>query len=206
MFIGDYVDRGPSTRELLDDLLRLRRRLPGAAFDIWMRNGGDATLESYGIRGEALHRLLSMGFERERIHEIFSHIPRGHLQFLSALNLFLETEDHFFCHAGVDPSLSIQQGKQKPRCGHRTVRRRSPDRMRRAQRQGVSNVTEKKTGDALPGDDDTFTLFPRVSGFQGVIRFRSLGKREVSRTLASPSIWAVTRSRPMARPPWGGTP
>lgn len=45
-----------------------------------------------------------------------------------------------------------------------------------------------------------------LSATYGVIRFRSRGKREASRTFSSPKRRAVSRSRPMAKPPWGGIP
>jgi serine/threonine protein phosphatase 1 len=108
VMLGDYVDRGPESREVVDELMRrssdarvvcLRGNHedmmlsgledPGAAVQ-WLLNGGEATLASYG--GQAP--------------------PEEHLAWLSALPVAYETEHQFFVHAGVRPGVSLDA--QKP--------------------------------------------------------------------------------------------
>jgi serine/threonine protein phosphatase 1 len=108
VMLGDYVDRGPHSRSAIDVILDWRERctvvaLKGnheAMFDdfrdrpeaagsgMFILNGGAATLASYGASEGA--------FE----------IPKEHVDFYRGLQLFFETETHFFVHAGV-PEISL---------------------------------------------------------------------------------------------------
>lgn len=107
VFIGDYVDRGPDARGVIDRLLALREThsctflrgnhealmldyLEHGAYDLWRVNGGDATLESYLDRGRL-------------------HIPDEHEAFVRDTELYLETPSFFFVHAGLKPELSIAE-------------------------------------------------------------------------------------------------
>ncbi len=108
VFIGDYIDRGLHSREVVDALLALPYRcvflmgnhermlldyLDGADEDgLFLLNGGEATLKSYG--GDA------------------ANIPPGHLAFFRGLRMYYETADYLFVHAGVRPNLPM--GAQKP--------------------------------------------------------------------------------------------
>ena len=107
VFLGDYVDRGPDSRGVLERLLELSAR-PGTTFlrgnhDLWMERarddvrwfkewldrgvGGRATLDSYG------------GLE---------NVPGSHWQFLDeSLVEFHQTEREIFVHGGVDPELEL---------------------------------------------------------------------------------------------------
>jgi serine/threonine protein phosphatase 1 len=105
--LGDYVDRGPDSRGVIDQLIALVDRcelipLLGnhdfmllesmsdqAMFNFWMSCGGNATLESYGGSLE--------------------NIPFEHLVFLRGLQPFYETERYIFVHANYDERLPINQ-------------------------------------------------------------------------------------------------
>ncbi len=97
VFVGDYIDRGPQSREVVDRLLGLPHRcvflmgnhermlldfLAGDDEDLYLENGGRATLESYG------------GPES---------IPAAHLAFFRRLRPMYETPDYLFVHAGIRP-------------------------------------------------------------------------------------------------------
>jgi serine/threonine protein phosphatase 1 len=108
VFVGDYIDRGPDSRGVIDRLIQLRTEIPctflrgnhealflayldEGEFDIWSYNGGTTTLDSYAVPGE--------GFV----------IPEEHITFIRETKLFLDTEEFFFVHAGLRPDRTIAQ-------------------------------------------------------------------------------------------------
>ncbi|MGH7409444.1 MAG: metallophosphoesterase family protein [Candidatus Methylomirabilis sp.] len=107
VFVGDYVDRGPDSKGVIDYLLTLRGRytflmgnhermfldfLQGKDRFLFLYNGGTATLESYGGLGR---------------------IPAAHLDFLNRLHLYYETDDYLFVHGGIRPGIPIQEQDPK---------------------------------------------------------------------------------------------
>lgn len=108
VFLGDYVDRGPDGRKVLDFLIAFGRKFPNAVFLkgnheamfldflagrnqwLFLANGGDTTLESYR--------------ESEGIH-----IPKTHLEFLDKLVLYYATDDFIFVHAGLRPGRALEK-------------------------------------------------------------------------------------------------
>lgn len=103
IFLGDYVDRGPDSRGVLDWILGLSKDckvIPirgnhedmmleaiqhSGKLQAWLDNGGDMALRSYGGK------------------ECLDRIPGTHIQFLHSLPLFYEMEDHVFIHASYVP-------------------------------------------------------------------------------------------------------
>lgn len=107
--LGDYVDRGPDSRGVIEELIRLRRdcrlvallgnhdelflEICGGGLDLldpWMAFGGDATLASYGAR-------LPEG------------VPSEHFEFLQGCVSFFESSRHFFIHASYIPGLPLAE-------------------------------------------------------------------------------------------------
>jgi serine/threonine protein phosphatase 1 len=125
VFVGDYVDRGPSSRQVLDklmlrsgyqDTICLRGNhekymldflgTPASLSD-WLRWGGLDTLRSYGLdpgnildprAQELLAISLSVAMQRN-----------GHLGFLRSLRSSFVCGDFFFVHAGVRPGVPLDQ-------------------------------------------------------------------------------------------------
>lgn len=112
--LGDYVNRGPDSRGVLDRLIELERQCrlipilgnheemmilslagePGAFAD-WLDMGGRFTLASYGARliTEAdLHR-----------------VPPHHRAFLGRCREWHETGTHLFVHAQYDPDMAMDE-------------------------------------------------------------------------------------------------
>lgn len=113
-FVGDYIDRGPDSRAVLDLLLDWRTRAPARAVflkgnhedmalaflgragqwgEAWLRNGGTATLRSYGIDPHAPRG------------EVAARIPPAHLAFLSELEMRFTWNDYRVVHAGIRPGV-----------------------------------------------------------------------------------------------------
>jgi serine/threonine protein phosphatase 1 len=124
--VGDYVDRGPDSRAVIERLARmcdadprvlclrgnhddllvdLVEGVPGAA-DTFLANGGEATLGSYGVRLSLLSSLLgSHAGMGARLREA---MPAHHRDFLSTLALSARFGDFFFCHAGIRPGVALE--------------------------------------------------------------------------------------------------
>jgi Calcineurin-like phosphoesterase len=114
--LGDYVDRGPQSRDVLDWLIAFRQANQLVALrgnhDIimmdacsapwfmgnWFAMGGDATLRSYA-KGE-----------EEPAPE---DVPVSHLRFLDEVcKPYFETATHFFVHANVNPKLPLNKQEE----------------------------------------------------------------------------------------------
>ncbi|ABS63517.1 metallophosphoesterase [Parvibaculum lavamentivorans DS-1] len=126
IFLGDYVDRGLQSRQVLDRLTdglipgfepvflkgnheqALLQFLSDAAFGrTWKYYGGLETLHSYGIKELTLSD-DPRDFEQAREH--FSEVlPESHRRFLTDLALSAEFGDYFFTHAGVRPGVALHR-------------------------------------------------------------------------------------------------
>ena len=122
VFLGDYVDRGPQSRSVLDRLIERSRThriifLKGnhevllATFptdpnvlDEWGKYGGLETLMSYGLKPSAKRspsQYPELAAELERV------LPQSHRDFLAGLKTHFECGDYFFVHAGVRPTIAL---------------------------------------------------------------------------------------------------
>ena len=122
VFLGDYIDRGAQSREVIDALIALQSRsdlettfLIGnhEAFclkfiqdarigPMWARHGGLETLQSYGVS------LIQHGHDWTRARDAFlHHLPSAHLAFLLALKPMAAFADYVFVHAGVRPGVAL---------------------------------------------------------------------------------------------------
>lgn len=124
LFVGDYVNRGPDSRGVIDLLLTLNNArfirgnhddifveiLTGKsychnisegdrvlAFRWFLQHGLDATLISYGISPADLKRLSRRGSPRE-LDAAMACVPENHLRFLSGLPAVIEEPDFFVAH------------------------------------------------------------------------------------------------------------
>ena len=125
IYLGDYVDRGPSSKGVLDYLINsslpgfetfhlkgnhedmLLRFLDDAQVGLnWTMVGGDATLMSYGALDESRLR-GSMDFETIQ-KRFLEQLPQAHLEFLQNLGFFHVEGDYLFVHAGVRPGRPME--------------------------------------------------------------------------------------------------
>lgn len=104
--LGDFVDRGPETRQVIDTLLALqqtcrlvtllgnheemmRDALSGRGlYNPWLEMGGQAALDSYGNDPR--------------------NIPPSHIRFLVSCSPYWETDREIFVHAGLEPNVSLK--------------------------------------------------------------------------------------------------
>lgn len=125
VYLGDYVDRGPHSAGVVDQLIAdpppgwERVLLCGnheemllsfvadpAAGTVWRQLGGHETLLSYRVPvGEAMQSGGFTGLAR-----VFqTMLPMSHLRFFNALSSCVTIGDYFFCHAGVRPGVPLDQ-------------------------------------------------------------------------------------------------
>jgi serine/threonine protein phosphatase 1 len=116
VFLGDYIDRGPASKAVIDRLLRLRHEGPHCVFlkgnhedmflaflgrsglygDAFLFNGGEATLRSYELAmrsGQLAAQLL----------------PPDHVEFLLSLEMHYQHGEFFCVHAGLDPRRPLEE-------------------------------------------------------------------------------------------------
>jgi serine/threonine protein phosphatase 1 len=124
VFLGDYVDRGPDSRGVLECLLSalptgwqtlflkgnheaimLRFMHDLTAGPNWLAIGGQATLSSYGIHSdETRHPAIRLLAAQEAL---WQRLPAAHYQLLSGLRLVATIGDYGFVHAGIRPGIPL---------------------------------------------------------------------------------------------------
>jgi serine/threonine protein phosphatase 1 len=128
VFLGDYIDRGPASREVLDLLLECRQTkeaafLKGnhetfvrrflsepAILDEWRQCGGLETLVSYGLMPSINPDALE---QAQLAEELAMSIPKRHLEFLEALDPSFSCGEFLFVHAGIRPGIPIQKQSEE---------------------------------------------------------------------------------------------
>ncbi|MBN9008805.1 MAG: serine/threonine protein phosphatase, partial [Rhizobiales bacterium] len=73
--------------------------------EMFLANGGEATLASYGVEAGLVARLL--GSHAGLGHRLRDAMPAHHHEFLEALALSFRFGDFFFCHAGIRPGVPL---------------------------------------------------------------------------------------------------
>lgn len=121
--LGDYIDRGPQSRGVLDrlidnpfptsyvalkgnheDMLEAFLADP-ATGPYWRQQGGLETLQSYGVH---VGGLMGASYAAAR-DQLRAALPEAHLQFLRALKTSFSRGKYFFCHAGVRPGVPLER-------------------------------------------------------------------------------------------------
>jgi serine/threonine protein phosphatase 1 len=128
VFLGDYIDRGPRSKQIISQLMKWNRIYPKWQFlfgnhedlmldalvyngrqyhsyDLWWMQGGKETTKSYVPKNRSTYeRALSSPKDV---------IPYSHLKWLMERPYYYETEEYFFVHAGVIPNMSLGKLKRK---------------------------------------------------------------------------------------------
>lgn len=121
VYLGDYIDRGARSPEVID---RVMRGLPGFesvclkgnheemmldctttddrfAWSVWLENGGDEVLTALGLRLERDPKALAKALGAKR------------LQWLDTLRLTHRAGQYFFVHAGIVPGVPLDEQQPK---------------------------------------------------------------------------------------------
>lgn len=110
IFLGDYIDRGPGSKGVIEQLMALQQAQPEHVIclmgnhedmlltaidhpdwqDRWLHNGGVQTLKNYGVTDA-------------------TRIPTSHIDWLRQLLKFHDDGLRFFVHAGIHPDRTLNQ-------------------------------------------------------------------------------------------------
>ncbi len=119
IFLGDYIDRGADSKGVVSYLIEWEKKgqqemiflkgnhedmflsylgLGGRHGEMFLFNGGGATLASYGVSPRDVNR-----------GDILPLIPPGHLEFFQRLKAYYLLEPYLCVHAGIHPSRALGQ-------------------------------------------------------------------------------------------------
>lgn len=112
VFLGDYIDRGPNSKGVIDQIIDLKEKckvvticgnheemmlgaLQGGRSDLqyWTFYGGAATLDSYTKEDVSLANIF----------------PKDHIAFVKSCVDYHETDKFIFLHAGCDPKVPLTE-------------------------------------------------------------------------------------------------
>jgi serine/threonine protein phosphatase 1 len=128
VFVGDLIDRGPNSAQVVERLRtydhpgvrtmfllgnheEVLLRILGGEADLitkWRWFGGTECLNSYGVD---TNRLASLSDE-DALALIREAIPSDHIEFLEGFDDSCRFGDYLFVHAGIRPGIEIDQQRQ----------------------------------------------------------------------------------------------
>jgi serine/threonine protein phosphatase 1 len=109
--LGDYVDRGPDSKGVIDFFIELKKshtvvtlkgnheammeaaRYSDQELYFWLANGGEETMSSFGLSNPEM---------------IAVEIPAVYWDFIASCERFYETDSHILVHAGLDPDTELE--------------------------------------------------------------------------------------------------
>ncbi|AFM23299.1 metallophosphoesterase family protein [Desulfomonile tiedjei] len=117
LFIGDYIDRGPRSRDVVEYLVQLRKK--GGEF-VFLKGNHEKMLLDYYIQqkdqmlyvanggAETIASYVEGGIGRKAFV-----LPEEHLDFFLSLGLYYQTEDYIFVHAGLRDNIKIAEQSEE---------------------------------------------------------------------------------------------
>ena len=128
VFVGDLIDRGPSSRQVVERLRTYHRPGVRSVFILgnheevllrilngessliasWLRFGGAQCLNSYGADPANIANLGPL----EAVDAVRAAIPAEHVDFLESFVDTCRFGDYLFVHAGVRPGVEIDDQRQ----------------------------------------------------------------------------------------------
>lgn len=130
VFVGDYIDRGPYSKGVIDYILNLNKQKQDLGFaniitlrgnheaalleflknpdfgSSWIAYGAAACFISYGVKPPTISANKE---DWENIANLFRNaMPNEHLEFYQSLDYYYMSGDYLFVHAGILPNKAIE--------------------------------------------------------------------------------------------------
>ena len=129
IYLGDYIDRGPNSRNVIQHLLKLQKEKVNSIFLMgnheqimidfvfnkinnlryWLNLGTDQTFKSYKIE---VSEFIKDGFGDDKIDRLRSvllnELSDEHIYFLKNLRLSYSAGNYLFVHAGINPEKTLK--------------------------------------------------------------------------------------------------
>ncbi len=133
VFLGDFVDRGPHSAQIIEYLSKRAKKAKnakhsefflhgnheelllealdhaGTRHDLWWRNGGMQTVESY-LKFQKVEYQENLNTE-EKFNLFREHFPKRHLKFMHKLKDMHQVGPLVFVHAGIRMDTPLNEQK-----------------------------------------------------------------------------------------------
>jgi serine/threonine protein phosphatase 1 len=126
--LGDYIDRGPNSRGVIERLLA--NPFPGRFVALkgnhealletfldeptigsqWRHLGGLETLHSFGVPVASL--MVAQNYD-QAAKQLRTALSQEHTSFLASLKTSLIVDQYFLCHAGVRPGIPLERQSEE---------------------------------------------------------------------------------------------
>ena len=129
VYLGDYIDRGPNSKDVIQHILKLQKEKVNSIFLMgnheqimidfvfnkinnlryWLNLGADQTFKSYKIE---VAEFIKDGFGDDKIDRLrnvlLNELSNEHIHFLKNLRLSYSVGKYLFVHAGINPEKVLK--------------------------------------------------------------------------------------------------
>jgi serine/threonine protein phosphatase 1 len=189
--LGDVCDGWPETKTAVDELLKIKNLTyllgnhdfwalewmrEGAADDIWLQQGGDATVHSYG-----------------------KDIPIEHIEFFERAELYFVLNKKLFVHAGVNTRLSVEQQSTQTLLWDRNFARTALDLHAKSIEGSLTEYDEVYIGHTPVSPPPVHAcevwLMDTGAGWSGVLSMMNIDTKEVFQSDPVPQLYPGVEGR-----------
>jgi len=112
VFLGDYIDRGPDSRGVIDYLIDLGTQFPSSVF---LKGNHEAMFLDYLAGRDRINFLFNGGGKtlQNYMEGDSLRVPRTHMDFFNRLEPFFETKNFIFVHAGLRHGNPLDQQREE---------------------------------------------------------------------------------------------
>jgi calcineurin-like phosphoesterase family protein len=114
VLVGDYIDRGPQSRRVVELLIDRQRAAPGQV--ICLRGNHEAMVLAAAVEGDEMEALWLVNGAAATLHSYgvaqAAELPAEHLAWFRSLPRAYDDGRRYFVHAGVDPRVPLARQRE----------------------------------------------------------------------------------------------